>query len=141
MTLWEMFTFANQQPYCDLSDEQVLDNCSTCHHSNRLACVLPPPRRCTREVYDLLLQCWSCDANSRPSFHEICMFLAHKNTGYDPTFERVENALCDEYSSTDADDVTSVESDSNNESFQLQRSSVTGQGQHEDHDVRHGLIV
>ena len=137
MTLWEMFMFAREQPFCELSDEQVLDNCSTCYNSNRLSCVLPRPSRCSREIYDFLLQCWSCEPSVRPSFSEICMFLAHKNSGYDSVFERVEDVLCDDYSST-ADE--SDASDSNNESSQLR--STGGQTEQDlGQDVRHGLIV
>lgn len=142
VTLWEMFTFAREQPYCDLSDEQVLDNCSTCYHSNRLACILPRPARCTREIFDFLLQCWSCESHRRPSFVEICMFLAHKNAGYDPSQEQVEDALCEDCSFTDvdADDDASSQSDSNNESCQLRSSS--GQGDAElGQSARRGLIV
>ena len=126
-----MWTFSRTQPYCDLSDEQVLDNCSDCYHSNRLSVTLPQPSGCQRELYDFMRHCWSVTPNTRPSFHEIYMFLAHKNVGFDPTLEKpvaitamdddaVNDDCADDEHDCDADDDTdgsccsSTDSDDNN---------------------------
>ena len=88
MTLWEILTFAREQPYDTLSDEHVIENCGHCYRGNGLEMYLPQPAHCPREVYDLMRECWNRDESTRPSFREICMFLQRKNMGYDPKTEK-----------------------------------------------------
>ena len=135
VTLWEMWTFAREQPYCDLSDEQVLDNCSNCYHSNALSRRLQQPSGCQRELYDFMRQCWSVTPNQRPSFHEIYMFLVHKNQGYDPTLEKPQPVVAPDDDDVDNDDVSCCSSSDSSD-----RESQTD-NEREHSDTERGLIV
>ena len=87
-TIWEVMTFARQQPYNELTDEQVIENCGHFYRNDGDIVVLPQPTNCPKEIYDLMVECWNRDELSRPSFREIHLFLQHKNMGYDPRDER-----------------------------------------------------
>ena len=84
VTLWEMMTFSRERPFSDLSDEKIIDNCSHFFKQDGLEAYLPQPSACTREIYDLMCECWNRDEILRPSFREVHMFLQRKNMGYDP---------------------------------------------------------
>jgi discoidin domain receptor family protein 2 len=87
-TIWEVMTFAREQPYNELSDEQVIENCGHFYRNDGNIVVLPQPMNCPKEIYDLMVECWNRDEFSRPAFREIHMFLQRKNMGYDPRDER-----------------------------------------------------
>lgn len=120
--LWEILSFAREQPFEDLSDEKVIENISHFYQDNKkhvserkkwqqciifmrivistcisLALsefmfktfgwfqVLPDmPIGCTKEIYDLMCECWQRNESDRPNFHEIHLFLQRKNLGYSP---------------------------------------------------------
>ena len=88
VTLWEILTFAREQPYNHLEDEQVIENCGHIFRNDSLEVCLPQPPQCPREIYDLMRECWNREEAHRPSFREICMFLQRKNMGYDPAEEQ-----------------------------------------------------
>ena len=88
VTLWEVLTFAREQPFVNLSDEQVLDNCVHCYHGDGQQVFLPQPPNCPKEIYDLMVECCHRDETMRPTFKEIHMFLSRKNMGYDPRDEK-----------------------------------------------------
>ena len=85
--MWEILTFAREQPYESASDEKVIASLSSLYTSGHPVTILPAPFKCPREVRDLMLECWQRDENERPSFREIHLFLQRKNLGYDPTAE------------------------------------------------------
>ena len=87
VTLWETLTFARQQPFEDLTDEQVIENCTHFFHGDNHHMLLPQPSNCPKEIYDLMRECWNKEETDRPSFKEIHMFLQRKNMGYDPRTE------------------------------------------------------
>ncbi|KAL7292879.1 hypothetical protein TKK_0013549 [Trichogramma kaykai] len=46
---------------------------------------LPKPTGSSKDIYDLMLECWRRDDSERPTFREISLFLQRKNLGYAPT--------------------------------------------------------
>nr|XP_029717131.1 discoidin domain-containing receptor 2-like isoform X1 [Aedes albopictus] len=85
VTLWEILTFAREQPFENLSDEKVIENIGHMYQDNKKHIQLPIPVGCPREIYDLMCECWQRNENSRPNFREIHLFLQRKNLGYKPT--------------------------------------------------------
>ncbi len=99
MTLWEILTFAREQPHESLSDEAVIANLSSLYHHGSSSSKknsspsfkqLGRPRGCPREVADLMEECWRREETARPAFREIHLFLQRKNLGYRPEIERQE---------------------------------------------------
>ena len=84
VTLWEILTFAREQPYESQSDAKVLSNLSNMWRDGRPSLVLSSPRGCSREVRDLMIECWQKAEDERPTFQEIHLFLQRKNLGYEP---------------------------------------------------------
>ncbi|ESO96071.1 hypothetical protein LOTGIDRAFT_116145 [Lottia gigantea] len=89
VTLWEVLTFAKEQPYESLSDEQVIENAGHYYRNDGLQIVLPRPANCPKEIFDLMRECWNRQESERPSFREIHMFLQRKNMGYNPKDEKM----------------------------------------------------
>lgn len=84
VTMWEMLTFAKEQPFSNMSDEEVIENCGHFYRNDGQEQYLPQPSLCPREIYDLMRECWNRDEANRPTFLEIHMFLQRKNMGYRP---------------------------------------------------------
>ncbi|XP_050548705.1 discoidin domain-containing receptor 2-like isoform X2 [Daktulosphaira vitifoliae] len=84
VTLWEILTFAREQPYEDLSDQHVINNVTRLYQNDGNFIFLPQPINCPKEMYDLMCECWQRDDKSRPNFREIHLFLQRKNLGYKP---------------------------------------------------------
>ncbi|XP_011176649.1 discoidin domain-containing receptor 2 isoform X2 [Zeugodacus cucurbitae] len=84
VTLWEILTFAREQPYEHLSDEKVIENIGHIYADDKLHELLPMPLNCPREIYDLMCECWQRNESSRPNFREIHLFLQRKNLGFKP---------------------------------------------------------
>ena len=93
VTLWEILTFAREQPFENMSDEQVIENCGHYYRNDNAEVYLPQPSNCPKEIYDLMRECWNRDEQYRPAFREIHMFLQRKNMGYDPKDERVNHTI------------------------------------------------
>jgi len=87
VTLWEILTLAAEQPFSDLHNDQVIENCV--HHCKGTGqeTYLRRPLNCPREIFDLMMECWNREEMRRPSFREIHMFLQRKNMGYSPEDE------------------------------------------------------
>uniref|UniRef100_A0A673AGH1 receptor protein-tyrosine kinase n=1 Tax=Sphaeramia orbicularis TaxID=375764 RepID=A0A673AGH1_9TELE len=72
VTLWEILTLCREQPYSQLSDEQVIENTGEFFRDQGKQVYLPKPPCCPDRVYsDLMLSCWRRNAKQRPSFQEI----------------------------------------------------------------------
>ncbi|KAK0146407.1 Discoidin domain-containing receptor 2 [Merluccius polli] len=72
VTLWEILTLCQEQPYCQFSDEQVIENTGEFFRDQGKQVYLPKPACCPGDVYtDLMLSCWRRNAKQRPSFQEI----------------------------------------------------------------------
>ena len=70
VTLWEILTFARETPYEALTDKDVLHNLNELS-DNSVEClgeVLHQPYNCPRDVYELMLECWSKEFDDRPDF-------------------------------------------------------------------------
>ncbi|KAJ1523647.1 hypothetical protein ONE63_001490 [Megalurothrips usitatus] len=84
VTLWEILGRCRELPFCELTSEQVVENCSHWYQDSGLQRALSRPPLCPREIYDLMLECWRRGKETRPRFHEIHLFLQRKNLGYEP---------------------------------------------------------
>ncbi|KAK4877691.1 hypothetical protein RN001_010197 [Aquatica leii] len=84
VTLWEILTFAREQPFEDFNDSRVLENVTCFYQDNNRHIVLSVPINCPKEIYDLMCECWQRNESDRPSFREIHLFLQRKNLGYHP---------------------------------------------------------
>ncbi|XP_053325153.1 discoidin domain-containing receptor 2 [Spea bombifrons] len=71
VTLWETFTFCREQPYSEMSDEQVIENTGEFFRDQGKQVYLPKPDICPNMVYKLMLSCWRRETKDRPSFQEI----------------------------------------------------------------------
>uniref|UniRef100_A0A7N8YRI8 receptor protein-tyrosine kinase n=1 Tax=Mastacembelus armatus TaxID=205130 RepID=A0A7N8YRI8_9TELE len=76
VTLWEILTLCKEQPYSQLSDEQVIENTGEFFRDQGKQVYLPKPPYCPDRIYhDLMLSCWRRNAKQRPSFQEIHTLL------------------------------------------------------------------
>ncbi|XP_024899689.1 discoidin domain-containing receptor 2 isoform X3 [Pteropus alecto] len=75
VTLWETLTFCQEQPYSQLSDEQVIENTGEFFRDQGRQTYLPQPAICPDSVYKLMLSCWRRDTKQRPSFQEVHLLL------------------------------------------------------------------
>ncbi len=119
VTLWEILTFAREQPYESLSDAKVIANLSALYKRSPgsgvvASSVLPTPHQCPREVRDLMTECWQRQENERPSFREIHLFLQRKNLGYDPKNDEL-GVTTEEEEDDDEDDVEDADSSTTEE--------------------------
>ena len=91
VTLWEILTFAREQPFEGLTDEEVISNAGHYYRNDPEHVVLSHPPNCPKEIYDLMCECWNRQESERPSFREINMFLCRKNMGYDPRKDNLDH--------------------------------------------------
>uniref|UniRef100_A0A674B4K4 receptor protein-tyrosine kinase n=1 Tax=Salmo trutta TaxID=8032 RepID=A0A674B4K4_SALTR len=75
VTLWEMLSVCQEQPYSNLTDEQVIDNAGEFFRDHGRQVYLSRPGVCPQGLYDLMLSCWNRDCKLRPSFAHIHSFL------------------------------------------------------------------
>lgn len=101
VTLWEILNLGRRIPYEHLSDEEVVQNLRQLHHtadcrnsnpknnfkedSRNDFDYLSRPTASSKDIYDLMLECWQREETERPTFREISLFLQRKNLGYAPT--------------------------------------------------------
>jgi len=83
VTLWEILHLAKSRPFEGMMDHQVVENLSHMHVDDGLFEYLPRPA-CSRDIYDLMRECWKRQELDRPTFREIHLFLQRKNLGYAP---------------------------------------------------------
>ncbi|KAM4641034.1 discoidin domain-containing receptor 2 isoform 2-T2 [Discoglossus pictus] len=80
VTLWETFTFCREQPYSEMSDEQVIENTGEFFRDQGKQVYLPQPEICPDFVYKIMLSCWRRETKDRPSFQEIYQRLQMEPT-------------------------------------------------------------
>lgn len=88
VTLYELYTYARQRPYHTLTNEQLLQqfaSLSQTSFSSSLTITkdlrLSQPDLCSKEIYDMMCECWQRDARHRPSFADIHTFLLGRSSG------------------------------------------------------------
>ncbi|XP_076749546.1 discoidin domain-containing receptor 2 isoform X1 [Xylocopa sonorina] len=82
VTLWEILTFAREQPFEELPDHRIVENATHFYQEDERRIILPLPKNCPKDFYELMRECWHRNDVDRPSFREIHMFLQRKNLGY-----------------------------------------------------------
>ncbi|KAM9309053.1 epithelial discoidin domain-containing receptor 1 isoform 2-T2 [Pholidichthys leucotaenia] len=75
VTLWEMLSVCQEQPYSNLTDEQVIDNAGEFFRDQGRQVYLSRPAVCPQGLYELMLSCWNRDCKMRPSFADMHNFL------------------------------------------------------------------
>ena len=75
VTLWEILTFAKEQPFAHLGDTVVIENLRHLCLGTGRQTYLPQPLNCPPRLYDTMLRCWSRDDIQRPTFVEILAYL------------------------------------------------------------------
>ncbi|XP_051576507.1 epithelial discoidin domain-containing receptor 1-like isoform X1 [Myxocyprinus asiaticus] len=75
VTLWEMLSVCQEQPYSHMTDEQVIDNAGEFFRDQGRQVYLARPVVCPQGLYELMLSCWNRDCKLRPSFAYIHSFL------------------------------------------------------------------
>ena len=71
ITMWEIFSLVNEQPYSDMSDKQVIED--ALKGKNRK--ILSKPDVCPLEVYKIMLECWAHNSEQRATFEELFQLL------------------------------------------------------------------
>ncbi|XP_051161939.1 discoidin domain-containing receptor tyrosine kinase B [Leptopilina boulardi] len=82
VTFWEILTFAREQPFEEYPDNRIVENATYFYQEDQKRIILPLPKNCPKEMYDLMCECWQRNDINRPSFREIHLFLQRKNLGY-----------------------------------------------------------
>ncbi|KAJ8925152.1 hypothetical protein NQ315_001337 [Exocentrus adspersus] len=82
--LWEILTFAREQPFEELGDDAVVANVTHFYQNDGKQVLLSAPINCPKEIFDLMCECWQRNESDRPTFREIHLFLQRKNLGYNP---------------------------------------------------------
>ncbi|XP_018375818.1 PREDICTED: discoidin domain-containing receptor 2-like isoform X2 [Trachymyrmex cornetzi] len=88
VTLWEILTFAREQPFEEFPDHRIVENATYFYQEDERRMILPLPKNCPKEIYDLMRECWQRNDVDRPNFREIHLFLQRKNLGYKPEVTR-----------------------------------------------------
>ncbi|XP_058495036.1 discoidin domain-containing receptor 2 isoform X1 [Solea solea] len=71
VTLWEILNFCKEQPYSQLTDEQVIENTGEFFRDQKRQIYLPQPVLCPDPLYKIMLSCWKRNTKERLSFQEI----------------------------------------------------------------------
>uniref|UniRef100_A0A8C6TM78 receptor protein-tyrosine kinase n=1 Tax=Neogobius melanostomus TaxID=47308 RepID=A0A8C6TM78_9GOBI len=78
VTLWEILNFCKEQPYSQLTDEQVIENTGEFFRDQKRQIYLPQPVLCPDALYRVMLSCWRRNTKERPSFQETHRALLDK---------------------------------------------------------------
>lgn len=87
VTLYELFTYARQRPYHAHTNEQLVQQFASLSQGQLPApslVYLPKPELCSKEIYDMMCECWQRDSIHRPSFADIYTFLMGRSSGSAP---------------------------------------------------------
>lgn len=67
IVVWEIYTLAKNEPYCDMTDEEYITD--AIKGVNRT--LLAKPDICPNEIYDVMQRCWVHEPSMRADFEEI----------------------------------------------------------------------
>lgn len=67
VTLWEIYSLAQSEPYEEMTDEQLINDIFLGDKRKRLE----RPKSCPHDVYDVMRRCWIHEPNMRGDFEEI----------------------------------------------------------------------
>ena len=67
ITIWEIFNLAQNEPYEEMTDEELINDAI----KGEKRMLLSKPKACPSEVYDVMLRCWVHDLLIRADFEEI----------------------------------------------------------------------
>ena len=67
VTMWELFTLANQQPYSEMADKEVIKDAIKGFKRQ----LLPKPNECPESVYQIMMQCWKVQPEQRSTFAKL----------------------------------------------------------------------
>lgn len=85
VTIWEIFTLAENEPYHEMTDEELIANAIK-EEGRKL---LSHPGVCPKEVYEIMRRCWVHDPIMRADFEEVYsrLFMAYTKLSkqFDPT--------------------------------------------------------
>jgi discoidin domain receptor family protein 2 len=87
ITLYELFTYARERPYHALTNEQLVQQFASLSQGQlpiSSLVYLPKPELCSKEIYDMMCECWQRDFIHRPSFADIYIFLCGRSSGSAP---------------------------------------------------------
>ena len=87
VTLYELFTYARERPYHALTNEQLVQQFALLSQGQlptTTIVYLPKPELCSKEIYDMMCECWQRDSMHRPSFADIYTFLCGRSSGSAP---------------------------------------------------------
>uniref|UniRef100_A0A8C0GXZ6 receptor protein-tyrosine kinase n=1 Tax=Chelonoidis abingdonii TaxID=106734 RepID=A0A8C0GXZ6_CHEAB len=76
VTLWEVLMLCQEQPYSQLTDEQVIENAGQFFRDQGEQIYLSRPPACPLSLYEVMLRCWVRESKDRPSFQHIHRFLS-----------------------------------------------------------------
>ncbi|XP_074872881.1 epithelial discoidin domain-containing receptor 1 isoform X2 [Carettochelys insculpta] len=78
VTLWEVLMLCQEQPYSQLTDEQVIENAGQFFRDQGEQIYLSRPPACPLALYEVMLRCWARESKDRPSFQHIHRFLSEE---------------------------------------------------------------
>ena len=85
VTIWEIFTLAENEPYHEMTDEELIANAIK-EEGRKLP---SHPGACPKEVYEIMRRCWVHDPIMRADFEEVYsrLFMAYTKLSkqFDPT--------------------------------------------------------
>ena len=88
VTIWEIFTLAENEPYHQMTDEELIDNAIKEEGRKRLS----HPGACPKEVYNIMRRCWVHDPILRADFDEVYSRLFVAYTKLSKQFDRTTSA-------------------------------------------------
>ena len=71
VTVWEVFMFAREQPYDEMTDQEIIDDAIKGPDRK----LLPRPEHCPVEVYEVMKRCWVDEPSERTKFNEVHSLL------------------------------------------------------------------
>lgn len=84
VTLWEIFSYARESPYNELTDPQIIEAaCESVQVPDRSFVRLQKPECCPDEVYVLMTKCWQKDPDKRPPFAHLNRQFIQLSSSYE----------------------------------------------------------